>query len=447
VTAFPWLVIAVLITINALYVAAEFAAVAVQRGQIAALARSGNRRALGLLSVLEDGVRLDRYIAACQIGITLSSLVAGAYGQATIAHELVPSLSRTFDIDTESAETAAFTLVLLILTALQVVLGELVPKSLALQFPERTVLATYLPMRWSVSVYRVFIWLLNGIGFLLLRPFGIVPGGHQHVHSPEELAVLFAELHRGGTLSPESHGRLERGLQLSARTVRQMMTPRSELDAIEASTPADELLRRILHSPYSWLPVYRGSLDQIIGAVSTKAVVGHFAASGTVPPLSELVRPMPFVPDALRSHRFVRFLQERRVSKAIAVDEHGGVQGIISIEDVLWELFGEIGDELKQPEPSAEVLSDGKIRLPGSMRLDEAERWLRARWVGPATTVGGHIVEVLGRLPAEGESLEIDGARVTITEMSPTAARWVVVEPRSSAQGSADHPSEQDART
>lgn len=446
-TAFPWLVIAVLIAINALYVAAEFAAVAVQRGQIAALAKSGNRRALGLLSVLQDGVRLDRYIAACQIGITLSSLIAGAYGQATIAIELGPSLSRTFDIDATSAETAAFTLVLLVLTALQVVLGELVPKSLALQFPERTALATYLPMRWSVSVYRVFIWLLNGCGFLLLRPFGIVPGGHQHVHSPEELAVLFAELRRGGTLSPESHRRLERGLQLSARTVRQMMTPRSELDAIEASTPAGDVLRRILHSPYSWLPVYRGSLDHVIGAVSTKAVVGHFAASGTVPPLSELVRPMPFVPDSLRSHGFVRFLQERRASKAIAVDEHGGLQGIISIEDVLWELFGEIGDELKQPEPSAEVLPDGKVRLPGSMRLDEAEPWVRTRWVGPAATVGGHIVEVLGRLPAEGESLEIDGVRVTITEMSPTAARWVVVEPRFDAQGSADHPSEQDART
>ena len=331
-------------------------------------------------------------------------------------------------------------------TARQTLPNELLPQSLALQFPERTALATYLPMRWSMSVYRGFIWLLNGTGFLLLRPFGVVPGGHEHVHSPEELAVLFAELRRGGSLSPESHRRLDRGLQLSARTVRQMMTPRSDIDAIEVSTPADELLRRILRSPYSWLPVYHGTLDQIVGAVSIKAVVGHFAASGRVPSLSELLRPMPFVPDSLRSHRFVRFLQERRASKAIVVDEHGGVQGIISIEDVLWELFGEISDELKQPEPIAEVLPDGKVRLPGSMRLDEAEPWLRVHWVGPAATVGGQIVEVLGRLPAEGESVEIDGARVTITEMSPTAVRWVVVEPRSDAPGSADNASKQDVR-
>lgn len=435
----PWLVIFFLTAVNALYVAAEFAAVAVQKSQIAPLAHAGNQRAVGLLSVLDDGKRLDRYIAACQIGITLSSLIAGAYGQATIAPLLVPWLERSFELARASAETAGFVVILLTLTALQVVLGELVPKSLALQYPERTALGTYVPMRWSVSMYRGFIWLLNGSGFLLLKPFGIKPGGHQHVHSPEELAVLFAASRRGGTLSPESHRRLERGLSLSARTVRQMMTPRSELEAIEASTPPDELLKRILESPYSRLPVYRGSLDNILGAISTKAVVGHFAASGKLPPLEQLLRPIPFVPGALRSHRFIRFLQRERSSKAIVVDEHGGVQGIISIKDVLWELFGEIGDELAEPEPGPELLADGSVRLPGAMRLDEAEPWLRTRWEGSATTVGGHIIATLGRLPLEGDQLEIEGVGVTVAEMSPTAVRWVIVRPRATDAG-ADEP-------
>jgi putative hemolysin len=393
------------------------------------LARGGNQRAVRLLSVLEDGVQLDRYIAACQIGITLSSLVAGAYGQATIARELVPWLEETVGLAGPSAETGAFTLVLLSLTVLQVVLGELVPKSLALQFPERVALATYLPLRWSVSVYRGFIRLLNGSGFLLLRPFGITPGGHQHVHSPEELAVLFAASRRAGTLNPEAYRRLERGLNLSHRTVRQMMTPRSELYAVEVSTPPDELLQRILQSPYSRLPVYRGSLDHVLGAISAKAVVGHFASNGKLPPIEQLLRPIPFVPDTLRSHRFVRFLQREHSSKAIVVDEHGGVQGIVTIEDVLWELFGEIGDELQQPEGRAEVGPNGTVRLPGSMRLDEAAAWLPTRWDGPATTVGGHIIDTLRRMPVEGESLDIDAVRVTVTEMSPTAVRWVVVQP------------------
>jgi putative hemolysin len=433
-TLLPWLVVTLLTALNALYVAAEFAAVAVQKGQIALLARGGNQRAGRLLSTLEDGAQLDRYIAACQIGITLSSVVAGAYGQATIARELVPWLEHTTGLDGPSAETAAFTLVLLSLTVLQVVLGELVPKSLALQFPERVALATYLPLRWSVSVFRGFIWLLNGSGFLLLRPFGITPGGHQHVHSPEELAVLFAASRRAGTLNPEAYRRLERGLRLSERTVRQMMTPRSELHAIEVSTPPAELLERILRSPYSRLPVYRDSLDNILGAISAKAVVGHFASSGKLPPIEQMLRPIPFVPDALRSHRFVRFLQREHSSKAVVVDEHGGVQGIVTIEDVLWELFGEIGDELQQLEGGAEVRADGTVRLPGSMRLDEAADWLPTRWDGPATTVGGHIVDTLRRMPVEGESLEIDAAVVTVTEMGPTAVRWVVVKPRPSPQ-------------
>jgi CBS domain containing-hemolysin-like protein len=427
------------------YVAAEFSAVAVQKSQLAPLTRDGNRRAAGLLAVLEDGAQLDRYIAACQIGITLSSLVAGAYGQATIALQLGPWLAGTFGLGAAAAQSSAFVAVLLILTTLQVVLGELVPKSLALQFPERTALVTYLPTRWSVSLYRGFIWLLNGSGFLLLKPFGIKPGGHQHVHSPEEIRFLLAESHRGGALSPEAHRRLERGLRLSARTVRQMMTPRSELYAIEVTTPAADIMERILESPYSRVPIYQGTLDHVVGAVNTKDVAGSFAIQGEVPPLSQMLRPIPFVPETLGAHRFVRMLQEQQSSKAIVVDEFGGVQGIISIEDVLSQLFGDIGDELKQPEPGPERLTDGTVRLPGDMGLDDAEPWLGARWEGPATTVGGHVVAHLGRLPIAGERLEIDGVSVTVAEMGPTAVRWVVVQPRlevGEARGEGTRPGE-----
>jgi putative hemolysin len=430
----PWIVIALLIGVNALYVAAEFSAVAVQKSQIALLARKGNRRAVGLASVLEDGAQLDRYIAACQIGITLSSLIAGAYGQATIAVALAPWLEDAFGLGAAAAQSSAFLLVLLILTTLQVVLGELVPKSFALQFPERTALATYLPMRWSVALFRGFIWFLNGSGFLLLKPFGVTPGGHAHVHSPEEISILLAESHRGGALNADAHRRLDRALQLSGRTVRQMMTPRSKVDAIEVSTPPAEVIRQILESPYSRLPVYRDSIDHILGAVSTKDVAGLFAAGSEVPPLEQLLRPIPVVPESLGSDRFVRLLQQQRSSKAIVVDEHGGTAGIISIEDIFGELFGQIGDEIKQPEPGPEPLPDGTVRLPGAMRLDEAEPWLRGRWEGPAATVGGHVVATLGRLPGEGERLEIEGVGVTVTEMSPTAVRWIVVQPPSSGE-------------
>lgn len=425
----PFVVLAALIAINALYVAAEFAAVAVPRSQLAVVAKSGNRRARGLLAVLENGVELDRYIAACQIGITLSSLVAGAYGQATVAVALGPILEQSFALEADTAASAALLLVLLVLTALQVVLGELVPKSLALQFPERAALITYLPARWSVSLYRWFIWLLNGSGLLLLKPFGVTPGGHQHVHSPDEIRVLLDESRRGGALSPEAHRRLERGLHLSQRTVRQMMTPRHEVHALEISTPAEEILQRVLQSPFSRLPVYRETLDQVVGAISTKQIVRLLAVRGELPPLEQLVRPIPFVPETLRAHRLVRFLQENRSSKAIVVSEFGGVQGLISIEDVLSELFGDIGDELKSPEPGAERLPDGSMKLPGSIGLDEAAAWLGVRLEGSAATLAGYIVDHLGRMPDEEEQVELDGLRLTVIETGPTAVRWVIADP------------------
>jgi putative hemolysin len=427
------LILILLVAVNALCVAAEFSAVAVQKSQIAPLARAGNSRAAGLLAVLGDGAALDRYIAACQIGITLSSLIAGAYGQATIAVAIIPWLEQSFGLTTPSARTAASIAVLLGLTVLQVVLGELVPKSLALQFPERLALATYLPMRWSMSIYRGFIWLLNGSGFLLLKPFGVVPGRHPHVHSPEELAILFSESRSGGELSPESHRRLDRGLRLSTLSVRQMMTPRSDVYAIEVSTPAPEILKKIIQSPYGRIPVYRGSLDRILGAISTKVAVERFASSGKLPPIEQLLRPIPFVPEALHSHRFIRFLQQQRSSKAIVVDEHGGVQGIISVKDVLWQLFGPVGDELAEQAAGVEVLADGSVRLPGSLRRDQVEQWLRTRWEGAATTVGGHVIETLGRLPMAGERVEIGSVSVTITDMSPTTIRWLIARPRSEA--------------
>lgn len=428
-TLFPWFILGLLIVVNAIYVAAEFSAVAAQRSELAHLSNGGSDRARGLLEVIEDGAKLDRYIAACQIGITLSSLVAGAYGQATIGVELSPWLARHFHLGEATAQTAAFLCVLLVLTTLQVVFGELIPKTLALQFPERTALLTFLPTRASASLYAAFIWLLNGSGFLLLRPLGIKPGGHQHVHSPEEIHILLAESRRGGALSPEVHHRLERGLDLSTQTVRHLMTPRGDLYAIDVSTPADEILSRILESPYSRVPVYRGTLDQVIGAVNTKDLADWFAIHGELPSLAQVVRPIPFVPETLRAHRLVRVLQQRQSSKAIVVSEFGGVQGIISIEDLLSQLFGDIGDELKQPEKVAFELPDGTVRLAASMGLDEAEPWLGVRWQGSATTIGGHVVAALGRLPIEGETVVIDGVQVTVSEMAPTAVRALLVRP------------------
>jgi putative hemolysin len=424
VTLLPWVVIAVLITVNALYVAAELAAVALPRHQLSGLVKDGHARARELLRVVDDAGELDRYIAACQIGITLSSLIAGAYGQATIAAELAPLLATVFGMSESTAQPTAAVGVLFLLTASQVVLGELLPKSLALSFPLRTALATYLPMRASVSLYRYFIWLLNGSGLFILRAFKVPPSGHHHVHSPEEIALLLDESQRGGRITIAAHDRLQRSLRLSERTVRHLMIPRSELEAVELSSPPEQLLERVRASSHTRLPVYDKSLDQIVGSVSVKDLVVMYSATGKLPPLKDAVRPVPFVPDSLPADQLVGFLQERRSSMAIVVDEYGGVQGLVSVEDLLSEVFGD-------PDAGHDVqrLPSGELRLPGDLSLTDAERWLGTRLDGDSSTLGGAIVETLRRLPEVGESVTLGGVTLRVVEMRRTVVGAVIGKP------------------
>jgi magnesium and cobalt exporter, CNNM family len=236
-------VIVFLILLTALYVAAEFAAVSARRSRLRRLAEDGNSLASRLLPVVEDPRILDRYIAASQVGITLSSLILGAYAQATVAPRVAPLFASLGIARPESAEATAAATVLIVLTVGAVILGELVPKSLALQDPTRTALLTVLPMQWSLKVFAPSIAFLNGSGTLLLKLLGCPATGHRHVHSPEEIELLIAESRDGGLLEPEEQVRLHSALRLGLRTARQLMTPRERIAAIDASLPFDEVMR------------------------------------------------------------------------------------------------------------------------------------------------------------------------------------------------------------
>src|SRR5687767_4018230 len=237
-----WAVIFVLILINALYVAAEFGAVGVRRSRVKRMSEDGNWLARALLPFINDPANLDRYVAVSQIGITLSSLVLGAYAQATIAVSLAPRLASWFSLEATSAASWAAIGVLVALTAVQVVLSELIPKSLALQFPTQVALATVLPMRWSLAAFRPFISLLNGSATGLLRLFGVQAGAHRHLHSPDELALLIAESRDGGMLEPDEQQRLQRALRLGRRTARDLMVPAGRLLMIDADAPWPAML-------------------------------------------------------------------------------------------------------------------------------------------------------------------------------------------------------------
>ena len=268
-----FLVVGALILFNALYVAAEFAAVGVRNSRIQQLAADGSRLAAWLLPLIESPAALDRYIAACQIGITLSSLVLGAYAQATFAVWLTPLFVELGGLQTIAAQSVSAAVVLLVLTVAQVIFGELVPKSLALQYPTRAALYTLLPMLASLWVYRPFITWLNGTGLLLLRLLGSPSSTHRHIHSPEEIELLIAESRDGGLLEPDEHRRLQRALRLNLRQAKQLMAPRRQIAAIDIDTPLEQATALVAQSPFSRLPVYRGSIDNVIGMLHTKDLV------------------------------------------------------------------------------------------------------------------------------------------------------------------------------
>src|SRR5918993_2416464 len=339
-------IIVLLILLTALYVAAEFAAVGARRSRLRRLAEDGHALAARILPVVEDPRELDRYIAVSQIGITLSSLLLGAYGQAALAPVVAPLFARVFQLDADGAESTAAVTVLLALTALAMILGELVPKSLALQDPTRVALATVLPMQWSQRIFSGSIDLLNGSGLLLLRLLRVPSTGHRHVHSPEEIELLIAESRDGGLLEPEEQVRLHRALRLGLRTARQLMVPRERLALVDATTSSDEILRIVASSPFSRLPVYDRAPDRIVGVLNTKDVVMAFVGRSRVT-IKSLLRPLIRVPGEMPADRLLAYLRERRSHQAFVASPDGAVEGLVPLEDVVGELLGGVADEFK----------------------------------------------------------------------------------------------------
>jgi CBS domain containing-hemolysin-like protein len=398
------LVIAALLLFNALYVAAEFAAVSVRRSRLHQLKEDGNVFAAWLLPIVESPAGLDRYIAACQIGITISSLVLGAYAQATLAVWLAPYFIALAGLQQVVAESTSTIVVLLTLTVAQVVFAELVPKSLALQYPTQTSLYTLLPMLASQWIYRPFIRWLNGSGLLILRLLGAPHQAHRHIHSPDEIELLIAESRDGGLLEPDEHRRLQRALRLNLRQARQLMVPRKRISAISIDTPLNEVVSFVAQSPYSRLPIYRGTIDNIVGILRTKDLVRWFVEGGPGASLAQLIRPIPSVHESVAADRVLKDLRERRSHQALVVDEFGGTAGLLTLADVLTELLGHVGDEFRSDQPAVETLSDGRTRLPGEMGVEDAGLLLETTWETDATTLGGLVTEALGHIPSEGDT-------------------------------------------
>jgi CBS domain containing-hemolysin-like protein len=427
-------IITLLILLTALFVAAEFAAVGARRSRLRRLAEDGNALAARVLPVVEDPHALDRYIAASQVGITLSSLILGAYAQASIAPRVAPLLQRLGGLEAETATSTSAVIVLLVLTTLAMIVGELVPKSIALQDPTRTAMWTVVPMQWAERLFSWSIAFLNGSGNLLLKLMRVKNTGHRHVHSPEEIELLIAESRDGGLLEPQEQVRLHQALRLGLRTARELMVPRARLAAIDVSTPLPEVLRLVATSPYSRLPVYRTTPDDIIGILHTKDVVARFISERDVTPLTSLLRPITRVHGSIPADHLLAHMREKRIHQVLVVGEDGRIEGMITLEDVLAELIGGVSDEFKAAPARAILLPDGGVRVPGAMRVDQAAQVLGAEWKSPGETVGAFIPRMLGGVPAPGEQVSVGRIDLVIEAIEGDVVSSALVLPPASQE-------------
>jgi len=407
--------IALMIFFNALYVAAEFATVSARKTRVEEMAGAGNRLAKMLLPYVKDKKALDHYVAACQIGITISSLVLGAYGQNTIAVVLAPLLSNLGNLAEPTALSISVTIVLICLTTLQVVLGELFPKSVALLNPERMALLTVLPMRWSFTLFRPLIWLFNGSGDLTLKLLrvGHNPEGHGHLHSPEEIELLVTESHVGGLLHEQEQQLLRNAFRLRDLIARQVMVPRTRLVAASIDSTVEQLINVACKAGYSRILLYQSTIDDIVGFVHIKDLF-RLRLKGEEQPTNAL-RELIYVPETLPVLEVWLRLNRNRQYIAMVFDEYGGIAGLITFEDVIEEIFGELQDEFDDELPLLTSDREGRIHLRGDLLVTDVNEYLDLELPkSDADTLGGLVFSELGKPPAIGDEITVGQSGTTI---------------------------------
>jgi putative hemolysin len=440
-------IVFILVLANAFFVASEFALVSVRKTRVDQLAAEGNRTA----AVVQRAVHnLDRYIAATQVGITLASLLLGGIGERT----LEPILAFLFGwvpeqwwVITRTGLVAGFAY--FIMTALHVIIGELMPKSIALQRPERTALWIGRPMTFFAMLFSPLIWMLNGIGNFLLRRLGFhAAEGHSQVHSPEELDMIFTESHKGGEINQTEFEILHRVVRFSDTNVRAVMIPRLEMQALPVTISRQALTTFLQSRPHTRIPVYEDSLDEILGVVNSKDVEHLYnrvlseeldklksaiseenegqhaleaiqATDETMLDLRPILIEATFVPETIQIDQLLNEFKKRRQQLAIIIDEYGGTSGIITVADLLEQVFGDLPDEAADSEPEILQRPDGSIQVAGGVSIDEVNELFGLGFPSEeAVTMAGLVINALGRTAAAGDEVEINGVRLRVERVT-----------------------------
>ncbi|OLS27744.1 MAG: Magnesium and cobalt efflux protein CorC [Candidatus Heimdallarchaeota archaeon LC_3] len=429
------LVIILLVLTNAFFVASEFALVSVRHSRIDELINNGNKRAKRVKRVIE---KQDDVISATQLGITLASLALGWTGELTLE-----SFFSGLDLDNIFGDGTTFGLsaviAFMLITYMHVVLGELAPKSLALQHAEETALWVAWPMEKFTQLTRPLIILFNGTAWLILRIFGVRPlSGHRLAHSEEELKLLISQSEKAGLLESKESDILQKTFDLPDTMIREIMTPRVELVIISVEDPFKDIVKLVRDSGHSRIPVYEDNKDNIIGLLYAKDLLKYYAihlenssglSSNNNPSIRDILRKPDFVPETMFAHKLLTQFQSSKRQVAVVTNEFGGVEGIVSLEDILEQLVGDIQDEYDSESPEITKMDENSSEVSAQTSLEDFNQYFKTKFESEqSVTIGGYLVENIGELPEEGETHHLENITFKIAKKNGFRIETLIVD-------------------
>jgi CBS domain containing-hemolysin-like protein len=443
-------VTATIIFASALYAAAEFATMNVRHFRAGQKSATFNRVARMLESIVTDNTRFDLYIATCQLGMAVSSLLLGFYGQSTIARHLSTTLVQHGGWHEPLAVGVAVCMVLLFLALVLTVFGDLLPRLLALRYSEGIALLMVFPIRWSMLLFRPAIAIFNGTAQGILRIFNIKPAAHYgKILSPEEIERLATESAQSGLLEAGERQLLHNVFRVGEITASHVMVPRTRLVATPVETPVHTLLEMAAESGHTRIPIYRDTIDTIVGIVHLKDLFRLHTESCKKPPPSgaahvrAILRKVLYVPETKPALALWKQLQQERSYVAIVLDEFGGTAGMVTIADLIEEIFGELRDEFDNGPPIISRGLDGGVRLHGEALIADVNEWFRLSLPDEeVNTIGGLAMATLGRLPEVGDEVEFGETRLRVEVVNGPTVVEVCLYPPS---GWGEHPAEERA--
>ena len=421
-----------LVAFNGFFVAAEFALVKIRDTQLEGFVRRRHRRAGMVRHILAN---LDGYLSACQLGITLASLALGWVAEPVFGALLEPVFG-WFRIDSERLRHLLSASVgIMVVTFFHVVVGEQAPKFIAIKRPLPSSLWVGYPLHWFYLVTYPLIWVLNHTSLWVLQRLGIDSTGHGEVHSEEELRLMLGSTLAAGGSSVLAREIVQNSLDLGRRRVREVMRPRREIVALDLRRPVSDCLRLADETRYSRFPLSEdGDLDRLVGVVHAKDIYLRRDGVGTAADLRSTAKPVIYVPETARLDRLLQMFLDRRLHLAVVVDEYGSTTGMVTLENVLEELVGQIQDEFDQEKPRIETLGEGQWRLDGTLPLFELSELVREPVEGSgAHTVGGWMTERLGGFAKTEDVVTLGAYRLVVTELDGLRVSRVLLERAPSA--------------